>query len=73
MKQQLHKRIDVFKIINGVILLVLSFRTLNMPDLTVDALHHGFVAAVFFSEDLDKLLGSHIIGQRPQALAGAAG
>ena len=37
MKQQLHKRIDVFKIINGVILLCLSLLCL-MPILNVLAI-----------------------------------
>ena len=42
-------------------------------DLTVDALHHGFQFAVFPMEDLNELLGTNIIGKRPQTLAGAAG
>ena len=42
-------------------------------DLAVDALDHRFIASVRAFEELDKLLGSHIIGQRPQPLAGAAG
>ena len=42
-------------------------------DLTVDTLHHGFQFAVFPMEDLDELLGTNIIGKRPQTLAGTAG
>ena len=42
-------------------------------DLTVYALHHGFQFAVFPMEDLNELLGTNIIGKRPQTLAGAAG
>ena len=42
-------------------------------DLTVDTLHHGFQLAVFPMEDLDELLGTNIVGKRPQTLAGAAG
>ena len=42
-------------------------------DLTVDALHHGFQFAVFPMEDLNELLGTNIIGKRPQTLAGTAG
>ena len=41
-------------------------------DLTVDALHHGFQFTVFPMEDLDELLGTDIIGKRPQTLAGTA-
>ena len=42
-------------------------------DLTVDTLHHGFQLTVFPMEDLDELLGTNIIGKRPQTLAGTAG
>ena len=42
-------------------------------DLTVNTLHHGFQFAVFPMEDLDELLGTDIIGKRPQTLAGTAG
>ena len=42
-------------------------------DLAIDALHHRLVGAILFLEDFDKLLGSDVIGQRPQALAGTAG
>ena len=46
---------------------------IRLFDLTVDPLQHGFIPAAFRLEDLDKLLGADVVGQRPQPLAGAAG
>ena len=42
-------------------------------DLTIDTLHHRFIGTVLFLENLNELLGTDIIGQRPKAFAGTAG
>ena len=42
-------------------------------DLAVDALDHRFIASVRAFEELDKLLGTDIVGKWPEALAGATG
>ena len=44
----------------------------NLLDLAVDALDHRLVP-VGGLEDFDELLGTNVVRQRPQALAGAAG
>ena len=46
--------------------------SIHLFDLAVDALDHRLVAVIGL-EDLDELLGTDIVRQRPQALAGAAG
>ena len=42
-------------------------------DLTIDTLHHRFIGTVLFLENLNELLGTDIVGQRPKAFAGTAG
>ena len=42
----------------------LCFR-INVPDLPVHSLQHGFILAMFIPEEFDELLGSDIIGKRP--------
>ena len=44
-----------------------------LPNLPVDPLDHGFQFSIGPVENLDKLLGTDIIGKGPQPLAGAAG
>ena len=46
---------------------------IHLLDLAIDALHHRLIGAVLFLENLNELLGTDIIGQRPKALAGTAG
>ena len=60
-------------VILGVMIIDDGCIRIDCLDLTVDTLHHGFQLAVFPMEDLDELLGTNIVGKRPQTLAGAAG
>ena len=42
-------------------------------DLAIDTLHHRLIGVIILLEDFDELLGTDVIGQRPQTLAGTAG
>ena len=45
---------------------------IRLPDLAADPLHHGLIVSVLCPKNLDELLGTDVVRQRPQPLAGTA-